>query len=160
MKNKIGKLIRKARKEKGLTLQQVADLCAVSNSMVSNWERGMNIPAGDVLIRLAKKLGFIDALLEDDPSDEEIVQQEMNDLKDLANSVNSKLDALCDEFMPSAKHNNTLGKIRDIEKKILKLEKQLQDISSLKEKINKMEQHISISNNRDIVMNAGSEKKM
>ena len=41
---KIGKLIAKLRKDKGLTQQQLGDMVNVGHRAVSKWERGINLP--------------------------------------------------------------------------------------------------------------------
>lgn len=46
--NKIGKIIETKRKEKKLTQQQLADLLGVSNTAISKWENGNNLP--DILM--------------------------------------------------------------------------------------------------------------
>lgn len=42
--NEVSKIIEKARKEKGLTQNQLADKLGVSNTAISKWENGYNLP--------------------------------------------------------------------------------------------------------------------
>lgn len=49
----IGKLIAKARQEKGYTQKQLADLLFVSDKAVSKWERGLSLPDVSIIIFLA-----------------------------------------------------------------------------------------------------------
>ena len=51
------KRIQAARKAKGLTLKQLGDIIGISESAVSNIERGRNKPSGSTLILLCEKLG-------------------------------------------------------------------------------------------------------
>ncbi len=53
-----GKEIRKARKAKKLTQEELADLVGVSRSAVYDWERGKYSPTGERAVRLAKTLGL------------------------------------------------------------------------------------------------------
>lgn len=50
--------IKAARKAKGLTLKQVGTLLGISESAVSNIERGRNKPSGSTLVLLCEKLGI------------------------------------------------------------------------------------------------------
>lgn len=54
--NKIGACIEKYRKEKGLTQQQLADVLGISNTAVSKWEHGYNLPDISMLEPLSKAL--------------------------------------------------------------------------------------------------------
>ena len=58
------KRIQAARKAKGLTLKQLGDIIGISESAVSNIERGRNKPSGSTLILLCEKLGINRAWLE------------------------------------------------------------------------------------------------
>ena len=42
--SKIGKLIYNLRKEKDMTLKQIADLMNISDKTISKWERGLGCP--------------------------------------------------------------------------------------------------------------------
>lgn len=52
------KRIQAVRKSKGLTLKQLGDIIGISESAVSNIERGRNKPSGSTLILLCEKLGI------------------------------------------------------------------------------------------------------
>ena len=54
----IGSLIREARKEKGLTQEQLASLVHVSRQTVSHWENGRAEPGYDMLRTLSEVLGL------------------------------------------------------------------------------------------------------
>ena len=58
------KRIQATRKAKGLTLKQLGDIIGISESAVSNIERGRNKPSGSTLILLCEKLGINRAWLE------------------------------------------------------------------------------------------------
>ena len=58
------KRIHAARKAKGLTLKQLGNIIGISESAVSNIERGRNKPSGSTLILLCEKLGINRAWLE------------------------------------------------------------------------------------------------
>ena len=49
MKYEIGTRIRKYRKDRGLTQEQLANMIGISKGRVSNWEQGINRPDADVL---------------------------------------------------------------------------------------------------------------
>jgi len=51
------KRIKEARKAKGLTLKQLGTLLGISESAVSNIERGRNKPSGSTLVLLCDNLG-------------------------------------------------------------------------------------------------------
>ena len=53
---KTGALIAQARKEKGLTQQQLAERLHVSHTTVSKWERGLGFPEVSLLEPLAAEL--------------------------------------------------------------------------------------------------------
>ena len=55
---KTGVLIAKARKEKGLTQEQLANRLHVSHTTVSKWERGLGFPEVSLLEPLAAELGL------------------------------------------------------------------------------------------------------
>ena len=52
------KRIQAARKAKGLTLKQLGDIIGISESAVSNIERGRNKASGSTLILICEKLGI------------------------------------------------------------------------------------------------------
>ena len=56
MKYEIGKRIRKYREDRGLSQKELADKIGVSNSRISNWEKGINRPDADILAALCRAL--------------------------------------------------------------------------------------------------------
>lgn len=62
--NKIGKFIEKARKARHLTQQQLADILGVSNTAISKWEHGNNLPDISMLepLSIALKVDMLDLL--------------------------------------------------------------------------------------------------
>ena len=51
-----GETIRSARKSLGLTQRQLADRLGVSNTSVSNWEKGLSRPDADMIQKLCAQL--------------------------------------------------------------------------------------------------------
>ena len=56
--DKIGKLIAKLRKEKGLTQQELGEKVNVGSRAVSKWERGLTLPDISIINELSKILGI------------------------------------------------------------------------------------------------------
>ena len=56
MKYEIGSIIRRYRKENGLTQEQLADKINVTKNRVSNWEQGINRPDADILADICRAL--------------------------------------------------------------------------------------------------------
>ena len=56
MKYEIGKRIRKYREDRKLSQKDLADMIGVSNSRISNWEKGINRPDADMLADLGRAL--------------------------------------------------------------------------------------------------------
>lgn len=54
---KFGTFLKSLRMEKGLTQEQLAEKCGVSNRAVSRWETGINMPDLDILIQLSEDYG-------------------------------------------------------------------------------------------------------
>lgn len=84
---KTGVLIAKARKEKGLTQEQLANRLHVSHTTVSKWERGLGFPEVSLLEPLAAELGltldelFKGAELPAEPQNEAETPQQDNTMK-------------------------------------------------------------------------------
>ncbi len=55
---KTGALIAAARKEKGLTQAELAQILHISHTTVSKWERGLGFPEVSLLEPLAQALGL------------------------------------------------------------------------------------------------------
>jgi transcriptional regulator with XRE-family HTH domain len=51
-------LIRRARTDAGLTQQQLADALSTKQSVVSRWERGLDVPRVDTLARILRACGL------------------------------------------------------------------------------------------------------
>ncbi len=56
--NKVGKIIEKSRKAKKLTQKELAELLGVSNTAISKWENGNNLPDISMLEPLCEVLGL------------------------------------------------------------------------------------------------------
>lgn len=59
---KIGLFLKKLRKEKELTQEQLAEIIGVSNRSISRWENGVNMPDFDLVIEMAN---FFDVGIEE-----------------------------------------------------------------------------------------------
>ncbi len=57
-KKTIGNLIKTRRKEKGLSQKQLAELLLVSDTTISKWETGVNLPDVLILKRIAEVLNI------------------------------------------------------------------------------------------------------
>ena len=76
MTQNLGEKIRQARREKGMTQEQLAQALFVSRQTVSNWENGRTEPDYQTLTRLAELLGLDMAQTEDAPRQPETAAQE------------------------------------------------------------------------------------
>jgi transcriptional regulator with XRE-family HTH domain len=56
LKSSFANKIKALRKQRNLTQNELAQLCGISTSFLSNMERGLNAPSFDVLESLAKAL--------------------------------------------------------------------------------------------------------
>ena len=56
--NKVGELIRTARKKKGLSQNELADMINISREAISKWENGHHWPDLSVIDELADVLGI------------------------------------------------------------------------------------------------------
>lgn len=63
MKYEIGNRIRQYREKKKLTQKQLADMIGVSNSRVSNWEKGINRPDADIIADICRALDVSPSVL-------------------------------------------------------------------------------------------------
>lgn len=89
---KVGKLIAKLRKEKGMTQDELADKFEITGKSVSKWERGINAPDISILKSLSEELGI---------SIEELLSGELNTGDNLNNG---------DIMIDSIKYYNNLIK--------------------------------------------------
>ena len=79
---KIGGLICRLRKEKGMTQKQVADLMNISDKAISKWERGLGCPDLSLLPGLSQILGInIEEILSGEMTSNARVGGNMNKLK-------------------------------------------------------------------------------
>lgn len=67
-------IVRKARKDSGLTLEQLAEKSGVSKSMLSQIERGMVSPTFTVLWNLTQSLGIDLAVLDQSANERNIIE--------------------------------------------------------------------------------------
>ena len=77
--DKISKLIKKLRKEKKLTQEELGNLIGVSGKAVSKWERGQSLPDVAIIKKLSDNLGI---------SSDELLQGKVN--QDKENNKNKK----------------------------------------------------------------------
>ena len=54
----VAALLRRARTEAGLTQQQLADALQTKQSVVSRWERGLDVPRVETLVRILHACGI------------------------------------------------------------------------------------------------------
>ena len=93
---KIGDLISKLRKEKGLTQQALGDLVGVGSGAVSKWERGLTLPDIGIINELSQILGISsDELLsgeikEQSTSEDNITKEYNNSKENKINKFNLK----------------------------------------------------------------------
>ena len=82
--DKIGKLIAKLRKEKGLTQRELGDKVGVGFKAVSKWERGITCPDISIINELSKILGIT--------SDELLTGKLNEEHKSINNKINNKFN--------------------------------------------------------------------
>lgn len=91
---KIGDLISKLRKEKGLTQQALGDLVGVGSGAVSKWERGLTLPDIGIINELSQILGISsDELLSGEIKEQSISEDnitEENDNPQEENKINNQ----------------------------------------------------------------------
>lgn len=86
----IGDIIRKYRKNKGMTQEEMAACLGVTTPAVNKWEKGNTLPDITLLVPIARLLGITtDELLsfKTELADEEINQYLSNVQKDLENKI-------------------------------------------------------------------------
>lgn len=80
----LGEKISKARKEKNITQEQLADILGVSRQSISKWESGVTYPETDKLIRMSELFGCsLDYLLKENIS-EKVENKETSDTQGTA----------------------------------------------------------------------------
>lgn len=108
----LGEKIKEARKQCGLTQEELAEKMELSRSAIAKWESNTGLPDVENLKSLAKLLNVsIDYLLDDGEAMEEHVIREPYNLSQYeGGSKKSKKDRLIREKFPDAKIHNLLGK--------------------------------------------------
>lgn len=83
--DKMGRMLRDLRKEKGLTQEQLAEHFGVSNRTISRWENGINMPDISVLVEIAEfyEVGILE-LIEGERTQEKMETDNNNQLKKIA----------------------------------------------------------------------------
>ena len=76
---KIGEFLKRLRKEKGLTQEQLAEILLVSGRTVSRWETGTNMPDLSILIQIAEFYDVDVKEILDGERKGELVNQEMKE---------------------------------------------------------------------------------
>jgi transcriptional regulator with XRE-family HTH domain len=59
----LGSLIKKERKNKGLSQKQLAEKIGTTNTHISKWERDLNVPGGENMVKLARILAISPEIL-------------------------------------------------------------------------------------------------
>ena len=57
-RREVGEQLRKARKDAGMTLEQVADICGIDNTAISRIENGTRNASVDIIARIAAAVGM------------------------------------------------------------------------------------------------------
>ena len=95
--------LKKLRKAKGLSQEELAVKLNVVRQTVSKWEQGLSVPDSEMLLRIAAELDTsVNVLL-----GETVAEEEGSDLKMIA----AKLEVLNEQF---AKRNETRRKVRRV----------------------------------------------
>jgi len=81
--DKIGKLIAKLRKEKGLTQRELGDKVGVGFKAVSKWERGITCPDISIINELSKILGI---------TSDELLTGELSKERNISNKPSKKVN--------------------------------------------------------------------
>lgn len=110
----LGEKIKKARKECGLSQEQLAEKLSLSRSAIAKWEAGNGLPDVDNLKALAQLLGVsVDYLLDDTGEKDELVLRETYQLSDYdGNTKKKKKDRVIRQKFPDATIHPVLGKVK------------------------------------------------
>ena len=110
----LGEKIKEARKQCGLSQEQLAEKMAVSRSAVAKWEANNGLPDVDNLKALAQLLNVsVDYLLDDGEVIDEVVMREPYNLSDYGNGIKKKKkDRVIREKFPDAQIHTLLGKLK------------------------------------------------
>ena len=110
----LGEKIKEARKQCGLSQEQLAEKMAVSRSAVAKWEANNGLPDVDNLKALAQLLNVsVDYLLDDGEAIDELVMREPYNLSDYGKGIKKKKkDRVIREKFPDAEIHTLLGKLK------------------------------------------------
>ena len=110
----LGEKIKEARKQCGLSQEQLAEKLAVSRSAVAKWETDKGIPDVENLKALAQLLnGSVDYLLDDGEVIDEVAMREPYNLSDYGKGIKKKKkDRVIREKFPDAEIHTLLGKLK------------------------------------------------
>ena len=110
----LGEKIKEARKQCGLSQEQLAEKMAVSRSAVTKWEANNGLPDVDNLKALAQLLNVsVDYLLDDGEVIDEVVMREPYNLSDYGKDIKKKKkDRVIREKFPDAKIHTLIGKMK------------------------------------------------
>ena len=110
----LGEKIKEARKQCGLSQEQLAEKMAVSRSAVAKWEANNGLPEVENLKALAQLLNVsVDYLLDDGEVIDEVVMREPYNLSDYGNGIKKKKkDRVIREKFPDAEIHTLLGKLK------------------------------------------------
>ena len=110
----LGEKIKEARKQCGLSQEQLAEKMAVSRSAVAKWEANNGLPDVDNLKALAQLLNVsVDYLLDDGEVIDELVIREPYNLSDYGKDIKKKKkDRVIREKFPDAEIHTLLGKLK------------------------------------------------
>ena len=110
----LGEKIKEARKQCGLSQEQLAEKMAVSRSAVAKWEANNGLPDVDNLKALAQLLNVsVDYLLDDGEVIDEVVMREPYNLSDYGKGIKKKKkDRVIREKFPDAEIHTLLGKLK------------------------------------------------
>lgn len=110
----LGEKIKEARKQCGLSQEQLAEKMAVSRSAVAKWEANNGLPDVENLKALAQLLNVsVDYLLDDGEVIDEVVMREPYNLSDYGNGIKKKKkDRVIRERFPDAEIHTLLGNLK------------------------------------------------
>ena len=110
----LGEKIKEARKQCGLSQEQLAEKMSVSRSAIAKWETDKGLPDIDNLKALAGFLNVsVDYLLDDGERIDELVTREAYDLASYGKgSKKKKKDRVMREKFPDAEIHTLLGKLK------------------------------------------------
>ena len=110
----LGEKIKDARKQCGLSQEQLAEKMSISRSAIAKWETDKGLPDIDNLKALAGFLNVsVDYLLDDEERIDELVTREAYDLASYGKgSKKKKKDRVIREKFPDAEIHTLLGNLR------------------------------------------------